>query len=43
MCDIRERGHAKENKLSESLTAVGAEVDEWKALVRCRVLIFSGC
>ena len=40
MCDIGERGCADENKLSERVTAAGAEADEWKALVRCPLLIF---
>ena len=38
MCDTGERGHA-----SERVTAAGAEGDKWRAVVRCRLLIFREC
>ena len=40
MCDIGERGYAEENKLRERVAASGAGVDEWRAFVRCQLLIF---
>ena len=43
VCDIGERDRAEENKLSERVTASGAEVDEWRVFVRCWLLISRDC
>ena len=40
VCDIGERGHAEENKLSERVTA---SVDDRRAFVRCWLLISRNC
>ena len=40
MCDTGERRHAEEDKMSERLTASGAEID---AFVRCRLVKFHDC